>query len=81
MTEDVNQVFDALKKFAEIANDPYLALEFRLEPGDCVIFDNTRLMHARSAFSSSGTRHLQGAYSDIDSLFSTIKILENEIVK
>ncbi len=81
MSEDIDQVFSALKKFAEIANDPSFVFEFRLEPGDCVIFDNTRLLHSRTAFSSLGTRHLQGAYSDIDSLLSTSKILENEIGK
>jgi gamma-butyrobetaine dioxygenase len=54
--------------------------QFRLDAGDCVIFDNTRILHARTAFdeSSSGGRHLQGCYADLDGLESTIAILERE---
>jgi gamma-butyrobetaine dioxygenase len=66
------------RHFAEILARPELELTFRLGPGDCVIFDNTRLMHSRTAFeeSSSGSRHLQGCYADLDGLASTIEILE-----
>lgn len=76
MSENVDEVFNALKAFAAIANEPSMAFEFRLDPGDCVIFDNTRLLHVRTAYESSGIRHLQGAYADIDALFSAIHILE-----
>lgn len=50
-------------------------LTFRLTPGDCLIFDNTRLLHARTAFEQSGARHLQGAYADLDGLASTLAVL------
>jgi gamma-butyrobetaine dioxygenase len=42
-----------------------------------VIFDNTRLMHSRTAFddSSIGSRHLQGCYADLDGLASTVETL------
>jgi gamma-butyrobetaine dioxygenase len=53
--------------------------EFRLEPGHCVIFDNTRLLHSRTGFESSGKRHLQGAYADLDSLISKWSILEDTL--
>lgn len=76
MSEYVDDLFLALKTFAALANEPSMAFEFRLDPGDCVIFDNTRLLHARSAYESSGDRHLQGAYADIDALFSSIHHLE-----
>ena len=49
---------------------------FRLDAGDCVIFDNTRLLHARTAFAETGERHLQGCYADLDALSSTLRILE-----
>jgi alpha-ketoglutarate-dependent taurine dioxygenase len=29
-------------------------LTFRLAPGDCVVFDNTRILHARTGFASTG---------------------------
>ena len=66
----------AYRRFAEIVARPELMLTFRLDAGDCVIFDNTRLLHARTAFADAGTRHLQGCYADLDGLASTLTILE-----
>jgi gamma-butyrobetaine dioxygenase len=34
-------------------------------------------MHARTAFSKKGKRYLQGAYTDLDGLYSLLNILEN----
>jgi alpha-ketoglutarate-dependent taurine dioxygenase len=50
----------------------------KLTPGDLVIMNNRRVMHARTGFEDSGQRHLQGCYSDIDGLLSTLSILENQ---
>jgi gamma-butyrobetaine dioxygenase len=50
----------------------------RLAPGDCLIFDNTRILHARTAFSVTGSRHLQGCYADIDGLMSTLEVLNRD---
>ena len=75
-SEYVDQVFDALSAFATILNGKSMVKEFRLNPGDCVVFDNTRMLHSRTSFESSGTRHLQGAYADLDSLLSSIAVLE-----
>jgi alpha-ketoglutarate-dependent taurine dioxygenase len=47
-------------------------------PGDCLIFDNTRVLHARTAFSVAGGRHLQGCYADLDGLASTLAVLRRE---
>jgi gamma-butyrobetaine dioxygenase len=76
---DIEEVYDALRAFAVIVNDPANMHEFRLEPGHCVIFDNTRLLHSRTGFESSGKRHLQGAYADLDSLISKWSILEDTL--
>ncbi len=42
-----------------------IAYEIRLAAGDLVAFDNRRMLHARTAFSSSSGRHLQGCYVDL----------------
>jgi gamma-butyrobetaine dioxygenase len=76
---DIEDVYEALRAFAVILNDPSNMHEFRLEPGHCVIFDNTRLLHSRTGFESFGKRHLQGAYADLDSLISTWSILEDTL--
>lgn len=68
--------YDAYRRFAEIVSRPELMVTFRLGPGDCVVFDNTRLLHARTAFAESGARHLQGCYADLDGLASTLRVLE-----
>ncbi len=65
---ELEAFYRAYRAFAEITLRPELQLEFRLVPGDCLIFDNVRLLHARTAFAESGARHLQGAYADIDAL-------------
>lgn len=64
--------YQAYRLWAEVLSAPELALTFRLEPGDCLVFDNTRVMHARTAFTDGGRRHLQGAYSDLDGLYSSL---------
>ncbi|KAF2270510.1 Clavaminate synthase-like protein [Lojkania enalia] len=51
--------------------------EYRLEEGECVIFDNRRVLHARRAFDASkGERWLKGAYVDDDVFFSKLRVLE-----
>lgn len=70
--------YAAYRRFGELLLRTELQLDFRLTPGDCLIFDNTRLLHARTAFAESGDRHLQGAYADIDGLASTLAVLRRE---
>ena len=53
-----------------------MQVSFKLQPGELILFDNTRVLHARTAFSASGSRHLQGAYSDLDGLYSCLNRLE-----
>jgi gamma-butyrobetaine dioxygenase len=77
--------FAALRAWAELLARPEFPLRQRLSPGDCLIFDNTRVLHARTAFeapvpsntvpSNTGERHLQGCYADLDGLLSTLAVL------
>lgn len=69
--------YRAYRHFVEIVSRPELQVTFRLQPGDCVVFDNVRVLHARTAFSDSetGRRHLQGCYADMDGLLSTVACL------
>ncbi|MDH6142048.1 gamma-butyrobetaine dioxygenase [Kitasatospora sp. GP30] len=83
---ELEQFYAAYRRFAEITLRPELQLSFRLAPGDCLVFDNTRLLHARTAFEPGGTsqppegaggrRHLQGCYADLDALASTLAVLD-----
>ena len=69
--------YAAYRRFGEIIDDPAMEVTFRLEPGECFIVDNTRVLHARKGYAGTGTRWLQGCYADKDGLLSTLAALEN----
>lgn len=77
--EGIDDTYDALRFFARILNDPKNMFGFKLEPGQAVIFDNTRVLHARSGFHSAEKRHLQGAYADLDSAISKWFVLQESL--
>ncbi|RHZ60442.1 putative Gamma-butyrobetaine hydroxylase subfamily [Aspergillus thermomutatus] len=46
----------------------------KLNPGECVIFENRRILHARNKFNTEqGQRWLAGAYVDEDAVLSTFR--------
>jgi gamma-butyrobetaine dioxygenase len=75
---EVIAFYAAYRRWAELLARPERQLNVRLAPGDCLVFDNTRIMHARTAFSVTGGRHLQGCYADLDGLASTLAVLRRE---
>jgi gamma-butyrobetaine dioxygenase len=77
----ISAFYAAYRRWAELLAEPGRQLNLRLAPGDCLVFDNTRVLHARTAFSlSAGSpgRHLQGCYADLDGLASTLAVLKRE---
>jgi len=66
--------FDAYQAFAAILGSDQFAIELVLEPGVLVGFDNQRVLHARTAFSGDGVRHLQGCYIDMDAVRSQVRL-------
>jgi gamma-butyrobetaine dioxygenase len=68
--------YAAYRRLGEIIDDPRMEVSFRLEPGECFIVDNTRVLHARKGYSGVGTRWFQGCYADMDGLRSTLAALE-----
>ncbi len=79
--EDMEGYYAAYRRFAAIIEDPAMEVTFKLRPGELFIVDNTRILHARKGFSSSGTRWLQGCYADKDGLLSTLAAIEHEMKK
>ena len=73
--EETVAFYSAYRAFAEMIMTPELMLTFRLGPGDCVVLDNTRILHARTGFDAAGERHLQGCYADLDGVASTLAVL------
>lgn len=67
----------ATKMFSNLVNAEENVYELKLGEGDCVIFDNRRVLHARKAFDArAGERWLKGAYVDDDAFFSKLRVLE-----
>jgi predicted HD phosphohydrolase/alpha-ketoglutarate-dependent taurine dioxygenase len=61
----------ALAAFVELLEAS--AIELSLAAGDAIVFDNRRIVHARTGFDPSSGRHLQGCYIDIDALHSAAR--------
>jgi gamma-butyrobetaine dioxygenase len=71
--------YRALAAFGRILRDPEMEFEFKMRPGDCQVFDNQRVLHARAAFDpDSGRRHLQGCYVDKDDFLGRLAALERQ---
>ena len=76
--KDMGTYYDAYRRLGEIIDEVAMEVTFRLNPGECFIVDNTRILHARKAYSGTGTRWLQGCYADKDGLLSTLASLETQ---
>jgi [2-(trimethylamino)ethyl]phosphonate dioxygenase len=70
--------YAAYRHFAQIIERPDMEISFKMSPGDLIVFDNTRTLHARTAFSGSGSRWLQGCYADKDALLSMLSAWEDQ---
>ncbi|KAK4635625.1 Dioxygenase str8 [Fulvia fulva] len=78
LSRKVDHWHDAARKFNELIHRPEAIYERLMKPGECVIFDNRRVLHARKAFEVGDMgkeRWLRGAYIDKDPFMSKLKIL------
>lgn len=73
--EAMEDWYAAYRRLGEIIDDPAMEVSFRLDPGESFLVDNTRVLHARKAYSGTGTRWLQGCYADLDGLRSRLAAL------
>ena len=77
--EKMPAYYEAYRRLGEIIDDPEMEVSFRLEPGECFVVDNTRILHARKAYGGTGHRWLQGCYADRDSLLSRHRVLSRQL--
>ena len=76
---DMEAYYAAYRRLGEIIDDPDMEVTFKLNPGECFIVNNTRVLHARKGYSGEGSRWLQGCYADMDGLRSTLAALRQEM--
>lgn len=60
--EQMEAFYRAYERFARVVRDPRHQRRFLLEAGDFLVYDNHRMLHARTSF--EGARWLRGVYFD-----------------
>ena len=72
----MKKYYSAYKKFASLAHKKKFTVNFRLQEGDILCFNNRRVLHGRTSFDpNSGQRHLQGYYMDRDEILGRLNFL------
>jgi alpha-ketoglutarate-dependent taurine dioxygenase len=75
----LDRFYQAYRNFAALLRKPEFQLQYRLRDADLVVFDNQRILHGRTSFSSARyPRHLRGCYLTRDSVYSEAAILRRE---
>jgi gamma-butyrobetaine dioxygenase len=72
--------YSAYRLLAGLLRERRFQLEYALAAGDAVVFDNLRVLHGRTAFSSARhPRHLRGCYLTRDSVASEAALLARRL--
>lgn len=72
--------YPAFRRFLRRLRDPAYLNRFRLNAGECIVFDNHRIVHGREAYTAeSGERRLRGCYLDTGELRSAYRILSRRL--
>jgi gamma-butyrobetaine dioxygenase len=75
----LDRYYPALRRFGRLLRDPRYLVRYRLRAGECVVFDNHRVVHGRDAYEAgSGERYLRGTYVDRGELRSTYRAAISE---
>nr|CAD2160209.1 unnamed protein product [Meloidogyne enterolobii] len=79
----VQNIYSSLKLFTELCYLPENQLIFSLNSGDTVLWANTRILHARSAYNLIGIpereRHLLGCYYSWDTIKSKVRLIRRKL--
>lgn len=77
---EAHAFYGAYRRFAALLRDSRFHLQCRLRDADLVVFDNQRILHGRTAFTSGRhPRHLRGCYLTRDSVYSHAALLRREL--
>ena len=75
----MDEFYPAFRKFGQMMQDPQYLMKFRLNAGECIVFDNHRIAHGRDSFiEGSGARFLRGCYVDRGEMRSTYRVLRSK---
>ncbi|EKM60513.1 uncharacterized protein PHACADRAFT_63017, partial [Phanerochaete carnosa HHB-10118-sp] len=83
-----HEFYSALSRFTALLDSPEAAFEYTLREGDAILFDNRRILHARTAFNDlprsfqndseadTTNRWLKGCYLEADKVLNRRRVLE-----
>jgi len=72
--------YRAYRRLALLLRDPRFQLRMHVQAGTLLVFDNQRVLHGRTAFSSARyPRHLRGCYLARDSVYSETALLRRKL--
>jgi gamma-butyrobetaine dioxygenase len=73
----IEPMYAALGTFWNMLRDPGYHLNLRLDPGCLIAYNNNRVLHGRKSFDpTTGERHLQGCYLNLEDLQSKLRLLD-----
>ena len=76
----LKRFYEARKKLYHLYESNEFELNFRLESGMLMMFDNIRILHGRTEYDvNTGFRHLQGCYIDHDSTEGKLRRLRSSL--
>ena len=80
LPQDVlDDYYPAFCRFGKMLQDDKYMMRFLMKAGECMVFDNHRIVHGRLAYSAtSGERFLRGTYTDRSEMRSTYRALTSQ---
>lgn len=75
----LDDYYPAFCRFGRMLQEEKYMMQFVMKAGECMVFDNHRIVHGRAAYSAtSGERYLRGCYTDRAEMRSTYRALVSE---
>ncbi len=72
----LDDYYPAFRRLGRMIQSADNLKRFRLNAGECIVFDNHRIVHGRASYTAeSGDRHLRGCYTDRGEMRSTYRAL------
>ena len=75
--ELLEPVYDALSKMFTLSYDSKYHMSYLLKDGEALVFDNARVLHARTGF--NGHRHVRLTHVGSDEFYSRWRQLRHEL--
>ena len=76
-TDQIEPAYDALGKLFQLSYDPRFHLHHVLKDGEAMVFDNARVLHARTGF--NGNRHVRLTHVGRDEFYSRWRQLRSRL--